>query len=99
MKQRTRNFDHLDRRQPTEVEVHSPAEVDTLARRGLSYQEQTMTKEDAQAKVQYQRRELARGMDHAFQHGFDNKHNHLNLEAFLRELERFIEAKIAEAKS
>jgi hypothetical protein len=30
------NFDHLDRRQRTEVEVNSPADIDALARRGLS---------------------------------------------------------------
>ena len=29
------NFDHLDKRQPTEIEVNSPADVDSFARREL----------------------------------------------------------------
>ena len=34
---RITNFDHLDRRQPSEVEVNSPADVDTLARQELQW--------------------------------------------------------------
>jgi hypothetical protein len=52
----------------------------------------------AKDKVDFQRRELKLRATHAFGHGFDGKHHHLNLEAFLRELERFIDAKIEESR-
>ena len=47
--------------------------------------------------VDYARRELALRMRHAFGHDMGGAHHHLNLDAFMRELERFIDSKIAEA--
>lgn len=50
-----------------------------------------------QEQVLEARRELRLRLGHAFQHGFDGKHHHLNVDGFMRELERFIDAKIDEA--
>ena len=49
--------------------------------------------------VDYARRELALRMRHAFGHDMGGAHHHLNLDAFMRELERFIDSKIAEANN
>jgi len=49
-------------------------------------------------KVDELRRELRLRMGHAFGHGYPGgDHHHMNIDAFMRELEKFIDAKIAEA--
>ena len=44
------------------------------------------------------RRDLRRGMDHAFSHDRPGgAHHHLNIEGFMNQLERYIDLRIAEA--